>query len=84
MDIAKCEGLACQIKDSCLRFTMQIPEGDREWWYTQGDFSDGKCSIYLPNGKSQCKTSLPPLSSQRSSSRSVYSYAIANGDTPMT
>lgn len=59
MDIAKCEGIACQIKQSCLRFTMQIPEGDREWWYTQGDYADGKCSIYMPNGKKQCLTSSP-------------------------
>jgi len=60
MDLAKCEGIACEIAQSCLRFTKQISEGDREWvWYTQGDYADGKCSIYIPNGKKQCLISSP-------------------------
>ena len=59
MDIAKCEAIACQINHSCMRFTMPIPDGDREWFYTQGHYADGKCNIYVPNGKRQCLTSSP-------------------------
>ena len=84
MDIAKCEGIACEIKLSCLRFTMQIPDSDREWWYTQGDYHDGKCSIYIPNGKKiECLTSSPQLSSLPALSHLEFGCAIANGDIQM-
>lgn len=84
MDIAKCEGIACEIKQSCLRFTMEIPTGDREWWYTQGRYADGKCNIYIPNGKPQCLTSSPPSSLQSPISHGDYGILVANGNIPMT
>jgi len=79
MDIAKCDGIACEIKQSCLRYTMPIPDGDREWHYTQGDFADNKCSIFIPNGKSQCLTSSQQLSQRSRLSHGDYGYLIANG-----
>ena len=63
MDIAKCDGIACEINRSCMRFTMPIPDGDREWHYTDGRYADGKCSIQIPNGKRSCLTSSPLSSS---------------------
>lgn len=84
MDIAKCEGIACEIKHSCLRFTLSIPEGDREWWYTQGNYKDGKCDIYLSNGKKQCLTSSQSLSLRSPISHSDYGILAVNGDIPMT
>ena len=82
MDIAKCEGIACEIKQSCLRYTMQTPDSDREWvWYTQGSYADGKCPIYVPNGKSQCLTSSPPLLLRSPLSHLDYGILIANGLT---
>jgi hypothetical protein len=83
MDIDKCHGIACEIKESCLRFTMKIPEGDREWHYTQGFYADDKCNIYIPNGKCQCLTSSPPLSLPQSLSHLEFGFAIANGVIPM-
>ena len=79
MDIAKCDRLDCPIKESCLRYTMPIPDGDQEWHYIQGDFADNKCSFYLPNGKSQCLTSSPLLSQRSLLSHGDYGYLIANG-----
>lgn len=79
MDIAKCDRLDCPIKESCLRYTMPIPDCDQEWHYIQGDFADNKCSFYLPNGKSQCLTSSPLLSQRSPLSHGDYGYLIANG-----
>lgn len=84
MDIAKCEGIACEIKHSCLRFTLSIPEGDREWWYTQGKYTDGKCDIYIPNGKKQCLTSSPQLLLRSPISHGEYGSLIANGHLTQT
>ena len=77
MDIAKCDGEDCEIRRSCLRFTMPIPDCDQEWHYIQGDYADGHCSIYIPNGKSQY---LSFSQAQRSPfSHADYGYLVANG-----
>lgn len=56
---------------------MPIPDGDQDWHYIQGDYADGRCSIYIPNGKSQY---LSFSQAQRSPlSHADYGYLVANG-----
>jgi hypothetical protein len=72
--VARCEGIDCEINQSCLRYSAAISESDREWWYFQGKYVDGHCNSYLPNGKSQCLTSSPLSSSAERISHLEYEY----------
>jgi hypothetical protein len=61
---------------------MPVPDGD-DWHYTDADYHDGKCNKFISNGKSQCLTSSPPLSSQLAISHLEYGILIASGSIPM-
>jgi hypothetical protein len=46
-DIAKCEGGACPLKETCYRFTA--PDSFRQAYFSAVPLKDGECDHYMRN-----------------------------------
>ena len=44
MDITKCKGTDCSLKESCYRYTAK-PD-DYQSWFTEPPIKDNKCDMY--------------------------------------
>ena len=44
MDITKCKGTDCSLKESCHRYTAK--PNDYQSWFTESPIKDNKCDMY--------------------------------------
>lgn len=49
MEIAKCKGDYCPIKDNCIRFTVEV--GDKQDWFASIPYkvAKNKCEFFIDN-----------------------------------
>jgi hypothetical protein len=52
IDICKCNGEKCKVKNTCFRFTCKVVE-PQSWgdFYSIPKLKDGKCGMYLARKK---------------------------------
>lgn len=48
MDITKCSGKDCNLKDTCYRYTAKS-DSERQSFFVEPPIKDGKCDMYWGN-----------------------------------